>query len=90
MPLPLVIEILSKKECGLCDKAKEVVEQVLGDYPAELKVIDIESDPVLWDRYQERIPVVKINGQESFVYKVHPVTLRKKLDRILEETSPNP
>jgi hypothetical protein len=45
---------------------------------------DIESDPALLKSYKERIPVVRINGEESFVYKAHEITLRKKLDKIME------
>jgi len=80
----IAIEIMTKKDCCLCDDAKEIIKQVIAGIPAELKMIDIESDPVLFERYQEKIPVVLINGEESFVYKVHPVTLRKKLEKLLE------
>jgi glutaredoxin len=77
------IEVMTKSDCCLCDDAKRVIEQVIAEFPAELKMIDIESDPELLERYQEKIPVVLINGEESFVYKVHPTTLRKKLDKLL-------
>ena len=76
------IEILTKKDCCLCDDAKEIVERVLPDYPATLTLTDIESDPALYEAFKERIPVVRINGEESFVYKTHETTLRKKLDRL--------
>ena len=79
----ITIEVMTKKDCCLCDEAKEVIEQVIAEIPAELKMTDIESDPELFERYQEKIPVVLINGEESFFYKVHPVTLRKKLDKLL-------
>ena len=79
----ITIEVMTKKDCGLCDEAKEIIEQVIADMPAELKMTDIESDPELFERYKERIPVVLINGEESFVYKVHPITLRKKLEQAL-------
>lgn len=79
----ILIEILTKEDCSLCDTAKETLDRVLPDYPAHLKVTDIESDPLLFNRYKEKIPVVLINGQENFVYKVHEITLRKKLDKIL-------
>jgi glutaredoxin len=79
----ITIEVMTKKDCGLCDEAKEVIEQVIADMPAELKMTDIESDSELFERYQEKIPVVLINGEESFVYKVHPITLRKKLEKLL-------
>ena len=80
----ITIEVMTKKDCGLCDDAREIIEQVIAGIPAEIKMTDIESDPELFERYKEKIPVVLINGKESFVYKVHPVTLRKKLGKILE------
>ena len=80
----ITIEVMTKKDCCLCDNAKKIIEQVIAEFPAELKMTDIESDPELFERYQEKIPVVLINGDESFVYKVHPVTLRKKLEKLLE------
>ena len=79
----ITIEIMTRKDCCLCDEAKAVIEQVITEIPAELKMTDIESDPELLERYQEKIPVILINGTESFVYKVHPVTLRKKLEQAL-------
>jgi glutaredoxin len=78
----ITIEIMTKKGCSLCDDAKEIIEQVIAGIPAELKMTDIESNPELFERYQEKIPVVLINGEESFVYKVHPITLRKKLEKL--------
>ncbi len=79
----ITIEVMTKKDCCLCDDAKEIIEQVIAEMPAELKMTDIESDPGLFERYQDKIPVVLINGEESFVYKVHPITLRKKLEKLL-------
>ena len=77
----IVIEILTKQNCCLCDEVKEVISKVLPDYPARLVMTDIESDPTLYEEFKERIPVVRINGEESFVYKAHEITLRRKLDR---------
>ncbi len=77
------IEILTKKDCCLCDEAKAIVERVLPDYPVVLTLTDIESDPALFASYDERIPVVRINGEENFVYKAHETTLRKKLDQLV-------
>lgn len=82
MQKPITVEIMTKKDCCLCDSVKETVSHVLQDYPARLCLTDIESDPVLLERYRERIPVVLINGEESFVYKVHESVLRKKLDKV--------
>ena len=85
MSQTITIEILTKSDCCLCDDAKEIIEAVIGDFPAQLEITDIESDADLFEQYKEKIPVVRINGQESFVYKVHEITLRKKLEKILCE-----
>jgi hypothetical protein len=82
MPIKIVIEILTKKDCCLCDKIKEVANKVLPDYPARLIITDIESDPILYEKFKERIPILKINDIESFVYKVHETSLRRKLDQL--------
>ena len=84
MPDTIVVEILTKKDCCLCEEIKEVVKRVLPDYPAKLVMTDIESDPILYEEFKERIPVIRINGEESFVYKTHEITLRHKLDRFKE------
>ena len=84
MPDSIIIEILTKQDCFLCDEVKDVVTRVLPDYPVRLIMTNIESDSKLFDQFKERIPVVRINGEESFIYKVHETTLRRKLDKILE------
>ena len=48
--MQIQIEILTKKDCGLCDDAKEIVERVLPDFPATLKMIDIESNSDLFEK----------------------------------------
>jgi len=78
----ITIEVMTKKDCCLCDDAKKIIEQVIVEFSAELKMTDIKSDSELFERYKEKIPVVLINGIESFVYKVHPITLRKKLEKL--------
>jgi hypothetical protein len=43
--MQILIEILTKKDCCLCDDAKEIIERVLPDFPETLRMVDIESDP---------------------------------------------
>ena len=85
MSATIVIEILTKRDCCLCDDIKEVVNRVLPDYPAKLVMTDIETDRGLYKKFKERIPILKINGIESFVYKANETTLRHKLDRLKQE-----
>ena len=85
MPTSIVIEILTKSDCCLCDDIKEIVNRIIPDYPVKLVITDIESDPALYKKFKERIPVLKINGIESFVYKANEITLRHKLNRLKQE-----
>ena len=84
-PSTIVIEILTKSECSLCDDMKKIGARVLPDYPAKLVMTDIEFDKTLYEKFKERIPILKVNGIESFVYKTNETTLRHKLDRLKNE-----
>ena len=64
---------------------KKIVARVLPDYPAKLVMTDIEFDKTLYEKFKERIPILKVNGIESFVYKTNETTLRHKLDRLKQE-----
>ncbi len=81
----LTLELMTKKDCHLCDVAKETIDRVIRKFQARLILTDIESSPDLMEQYSERIPVLLIEGKESFVYKVHEVTLRRKMERALKE-----
>ena len=81
--MQIQIEILTKNDCCLCEDAKKIIEKVLPDFPASLKITNIELDPDLFEIYKERIPVVRLNDEDSFVYKVHEITLRKKLEQLI-------
>ena len=85
MAAAIVLEILTKSDCCLCEDIKNIVTRVILDYPAKLVITDIESDPALYEKFKERIPVLKINGIESFVYKANEITLRHKLNRLKQE-----
>ena len=81
--MQIQIEILTKNDCCLCEDVKKIIEKVLPDFPASLKITNIELDPDLFEIYKERIPVVRLNDEDSFVYKVHEITLRKKLEQLI-------
>ena len=81
--MQIQIEILTKNDCCLCEDVKIVIEKVLPDFPTSLKITNIELDPDLFEIYKERIPVVRLNDEDSFVYKVHEITLRKKLEKLI-------
>lgn len=76
------IEIYSRPGCHLCDEAKEVIERVGRRFPFALSVINIETDPDLEKLYGEQIPVVFINGNKAFKYRVDEAELEKRAKRL--------
>lgn len=78
------VTIYSKPECHLCDIAKERVRNVQKKVPFDLEVIDIRSTQALFDRYCEKIPVVAIDEEDVFVFRVSEKLLASKLQERVE------
>jgi glutaredoxin len=73
------ITIYSKKDCHLCDIAKETLLKVQQELPFTLNEIDIEKDRTAFEKYKYLIPVIEIDGEEAFNYKVDENEFKKIL-----------
>jgi glutaredoxin len=71
------VTVYTKRDCCLCDEAIEAIERVRRDHVFALEKVDIASDPSLLDRHGERIPVVLVDGEEAFLYRVDEEGLRR-------------
>jgi glutaredoxin len=75
--------VYSRPGCHLCDKAKTaILESDCADM-FMLEEINIETDPVLLQRYQNDIPVVTINGVEAFRHRIDAVEFKKRLSDLV-------
>lgn len=77
----VLVELLTKKECSLCEKVKEIILSAQGVHPFCFREVDITSDPHLYQRYKEGIPVVRIEGEDAFKYRLSQRALIEKLMR---------
>jgi len=75
---PGELVLLGRPGCHLCDDARAVLEGI-GHPFTEL---DIESDPELHRRYLERIPVVRLDGEDLYEFFVDEPDLRRRLGRV--------
>ncbi len=73
------VTIYSKKDCHLCDIAKETLLKVQQDLPFSLNEIDIERDKTAFERYKYLIPVIEIDGEKVFNYRIDENELKKIL-----------
>jgi glutaredoxin len=71
--------IYSRPGCHLCDEAKAAILSARCSDQFVLEEIDIESDEELLRKYKYDIPVITIDGVETFIHRVTPHEFREKI-----------
>ncbi len=74
-PEPMVF-MFSRRRCGLCDEAREVVLSERERTPFRFEEAFIDGDDQLEQAYGLRVPVVMVDGVEAFEYRVDAQALR--------------
>jgi glutaredoxin len=64
MTAPLGVELLTRENCGLCEKALRALEAVARDVPLSLTLRDVDADEALLREFHIRVPVVRLAGGE--------------------------
>ena len=77
-PAPHVI-VYERSGCCLCEEALEALARVAERVSFTLEQRDIEADERLLVKYLERIPVIVIDGRESFELIVDETALEGAL-----------
>ena len=78
----LRVIIYSRPVCHLCDEAKEAILSAGCGDEFVLEEINIESDEELLRKYKYDIPVIAINGVESFIHHVDPKEFKTRIKRL--------
>jgi hypothetical protein len=75
------VVLYTREGCCLCDDAREVLGRVRARHPSTFVVRerDIDTDDALQRAYLERIPVVTIDGDETFELFVDEAELEQRL-----------
>ena len=80
------LTLIGKPGCHLCDDARTVVTQVIGDLESRtdapaltLDEVSILDDASLTAKYAEEIPVLLINGRVHNYWRIDPVRLTNAL-----------
>jgi len=64
--------IYSRSGCHLCDEAKAAILSAGCSDQFTLEEVNIESDEELLRKYKYDIPVIAIDGVETFIHRVNP------------------
>jgi glutaredoxin len=75
------VVVYGRPGCHLCEDALSVIETVRARVDFDLREVDIESDDALLKRYLERIPVVLIDGRETFELFVDSAGFEQELTK---------
>ena len=67
------------QDCSLCEPVRELLARLRAELPFELEEVDVRGVAELEQRYREWLPVVEIDGERSFVYRVEEEELRERL-----------
>ena len=78
---PLDITLLSRPGCHSCHEAQEQIEPLVRKYAARLRVVDVDTDHTLRERYGREIPVVFVGGRELARVIVDPRRVGLELSR---------
>jgi hypothetical protein len=67
--------------CGLCARARAVLESEAPALGFDLRRVVIDGDPELERRYRIDLPVVLVDGEIAFTYAVSEAALRRVVER---------
>lgn len=80
MSSEIVLTLIGKPGCHLCDDAEVAVQSVLEDFSAvSFEKANILENPDLFEKYSEQIPVLLINGQIHNYWRIDTERLREAL-----------
>jgi len=69
------VTVYTRAGCHLCDEAVAL----LGRFGLTSRLVDIDADPALRERYTDCVPVVFFDGRERFRGRIDPRLLRRLL-----------
>ena len=75
------VVLYSRPGCGLCDRARAILETQRARTPFTLTEVDISGDDDLEREYGIRIPVVDVDGVEAFELEVDAAELARLVRR---------
>jgi glutaredoxin len=79
VPDAIHARVLSRPGCHLCDKAGDLLTILSREIPLDYEVVDIDGDPALRDRYDQRVPVILVGDEAICEGRVTLTGLRSAL-----------
>lgn len=78
------VTIYTRPGCHLCDEAKRVILAAACPDQFSLREINIDHDPDLVQRYGWDVPVIIINGIETFKHRLNTSEFEREIRRAID------
>jgi glutaredoxin len=72
--------LYSKPDCHLCDIAYELLLGLRREFQFDLEKVDVRQNPVWWDKYRDKIPVLAIDGRQILYAPIRVADVRRALN----------
>lgn len=77
------VTVFTREGCHLCDEAISLLRSRARRHGLVITMVDITENDAHFEKYVEKIPVVRVQGRDRFFGQVDPVLL----DRLLNSLS---
>ena len=75
----VLVTLYTKPGCHLCEEAKQNIAAAACAEDYLFEEITIETDPALFNLYRTEIPVIFINDEEAFRYRLTSTAFRERV-----------
>ena len=86
--LPTLV-LYGRRDCHLCDVAKEVVTSVRSRIDFDIEERDVDTDPAWAEAYGDQVPVAFLGDHKVFKYRVDAAALERILRDATRGTLPD-
>ncbi|MBS4029400.1 MAG: glutaredoxin family protein [Ignavibacteriales bacterium] len=73
------VHLYSKEDCHLCDVAITTIERVQAKHPFEFVITKLTEQSPRYKDFSEKVPVVFVEGEQTFLYRVNEKQLLEKI-----------
>lgn len=73
------VVLYTREGCRLCAHAHDALRRLARDVEVEMRVVDVDADQELAERYGESVPVVAVDGVEVSTERMDMAAVRRAL-----------